>query len=229
METGVKKYFNLSENDWNNRGRSVPLVEKYEEEWVEKNVKFYPEDIVLDYACGLGRWVDILHTRVRKIVAIDGSELLVKHLEEKGYENVTSITGEVPRLSGYHQYFTKIIFAQALEFFTDKDALELFVRFKDILVDKGQLFISSWAEEFINKPKTGDVVHVPHPRTGRIVDVFFRPRSTKEINELLSKAGFRNFRTGSITELRNQLPAATLEKVPKRRVIKILIVSLAEK
>src|SRR3989338_8095702 len=147
-EHGIKEYFNLSEKYWNQRGAAVPFVEKTEKDFVGKRFKFHKNDVVLDFACGLGRWSEAIHKKVKEIVAIDIAPRLIRHIKSKKFKNIHAFIGGDYLLKQYPNYFDKVIFAQALEFY--KSPISLLKLFHKSLKPDGQLFLSTWATPILS-------------------------------------------------------------------------------
>jgi len=186
VEKGVLEYFNLNLKAWNNRSEMLPLIEKKEEEWVFHNIKFSKKMKMLDFACGIGRWTNRLHNKVKEIIAIDISKKPLSILKNKKYHNVTTILGSEDILSNYKKYFDVIICAQAIEFW--KNPKRLIELFYDSLGDGGTLIITTWFKERIEaKSIKGDYVIVKRPSDKKNIKVFFSPKSKEELKKLLSK------------------------------------------
>ena len=86
----------------------------------------------------------------------------------------------------YPNYFDKVIFAQALEFY--KSPISLIKLLHKSLKPGGQLFLSTWATPILSGvEREGNFVAVRRPSDNKLVKVFFKPRGAKEVKTLLKK------------------------------------------
>ncbi len=204
IEKGVKEYFNLSKKNWDKRSIVVPFMETVEEDWVKKYFNFRKKDVVLDYACGIGRWTTIIHKKVTAVISIDIGSKLIKFLKSKKFKNVHPIVGSDDSLKKYPNHFDKIIFAQALEFY--KNPGQLFKAFHKSLKRGGEFFLSSWTPTLLEVKREGNFVIAPRPSDKKIITIFFKTRTKSEIESLLKNSGFKNIKIETLKKRVGQLP-----------------------
>jgi len=198
-------------------------------------MKVYSDEVLLDYACGLGRWSIKLNKKFSKIVSIDISSELIKSLKNKRYNNINPIVGSDELLKIYNNKFDKIIFAQGLEFY--KNPHNLLKKLHDSLKTDGELFLSTWTPELIDGIKgleyTPSYVITSRPTDKKKIKVFCRLRTKRKIEELLKKARFEKIKVETITINTSKLPQKIKSlfgsKFNKTKNIHILIVAKAIK
>lgn len=204
IEKGVKEYFNLSKKYWDKRSVVVPFMENIEESWVKKHFGFRKKDVVLDFACGIGRWTAIIHNKVASVISIDIGSKLIRFLKNKKFRNVYPLVGSDELLKKYPNYFDKIIFAQALEFYRRPE--QLFKAFYKSLKNGGELFLSSWTSALLEVKKRGNFIFAPRPSDKKIITIFFKTRTKNEIENLLKSSGFKNIKIEILKKRVGQLP-----------------------
>jgi len=233
VERGVKEYFNLAEKYFSKRGPTIDLIEKIEEKWLLNNIKLTRQDVVLDFACGLGRWAKELSPKVRKIYAIDISPKPLQHLKKQKLKNIKIIVGSNKKILPFKEYFDKIIFAQGLEFYSNP--LALLKKFRRSLKKEGELFISTWTSTLIKDIKglklTKSSVTVRRPIDNKLVKVFCKLRTKNEIKDMLQRAGYRKIQIEILKINGKSLPTKVKRVFSKKLSgkLNVLIVAKAVK
>lgn len=233
VEKGVKEYFNLPEEYFSNRGPTVDLIEKIEEKWVLDNIIINRHDIVLDFACGLGRWSKKLSQKVRKIYSIDISPKPLRVLKKQKTKNIKVIVGSNENLSQFKEHFDKIIFAQGLEFYSNPEAL--LKKFRYSLKKDGELFISTWTSALIKDIKglklEKDSVIVRRPTDNKEIKVFCKLRTKNEVKNLLQKTKYKKVQVELLSVNTKSLPTKVKRLFSKKLSgrLNVLIVAKAVK
>ncbi len=237
VERGVIEYFNMSEDSFLNRGPTVGLIEEVEEKKFESYMKLERHDVVLDFACGLGRWTHKISRVVKKVISIDVSPKLIQALNNQDLHNVEGVIGSEDKLVNLQNFFDKIIFAQGLEFY--KDPVPLFKKFRNALREDGEIYLSTWTPTLIRGIDglrlTKNSVIVQSRITTKPLEVFCILRTKKELGNALKNAGFKNIRVEVINVKARDIPVKIKRLFGKKfyrnpdRTVKILITAKAVK
>ncbi len=230
---GIKEYFNLPEEYFSHRGPTVDLIEELEEKWFLNNIKINRQDVVLDFACGLGRWTKKLSPRVRKVYSIDISPKPLSSLKKQKLENIKIIIGSDEKLIHFKEYFDKIIFAQGLEFYSSPITLLKKLRYS--LKQGGELFISTWTPVLIKDIRglklEKDYVIVPRLIDNKKIEVFCKLRTKNEVKNLLQKTGYKKVQVEFLSIDAKSLPMKVKKlftKKPSGR-LNVLVIAKAIK
>lgn len=228
VENGVLEYFDVSADLFDKkRGSSVKTVENVEESWASKNLKFSKSDVVLDFACGTGRWTKRVHKKVKRVVAVDAARKPLQSLKEQRFSNVIVVHGSHDVLKKYKSTFSKILFAQALEFY--KNPLPLLRLMRESIQKDGELFITTWTPKLINRVDSKAHKVIAKSIDGKKeVEVFCRFRTKKEIRELLKKTGFKNIKVEGISIPVPKLTKNYQKALKGKREVEILLIATAK-
>lgn len=230
---GVKEYFNLPEKYFSKRSPTVNLIEKLEEKWFLSHMTLNNKEIVLDFACGSGRWSKIISKKVKKIYSIDISPKPIQSLKTKKLKNVRVIIGSDNKIRHINEQFDKIIFAQGLEFYSNPK--NLLIKFRNALKENGELFISTWTPTLIKGVKElkfeKDLVIVRRPIDNKKIKVFCKLRTKKEVKDLLRKLGYKKIQI-ELLKINSKDLSKRVEKLFSKKLygkLGILIVAKATK
>jgi ubiquinone/menaquinone biosynthesis C-methylase UbiE len=129
------------------RGRS-PRDQKIEQLSNDELLSFIqvrPDDIILDAGCGSGVNIERLHSRVRRIIAMDFNRGSVERARERTrlgkMDNVEVFEGNIIDISLPNCSVDKILCMSVLQYLSDSDVRQAFREFRRIVRPEGMVIL----------------------------------------------------------------------------------------
>lgn len=111
-------------------------------EFVINQLDINSNSIVLDLCCGNGAYTVPISLLVNKVLAVDISKSLLKELEEFKIKNIELQLSDVNEIS-LKERFSHVVFMTAIQNFSEKEALLVFEKIFDTLMDGGIFYIGN--------------------------------------------------------------------------------------
>ena len=150
MFSGRPDPFDLSNRWYERRKRSMTLAALQREEY----------QTGLELGCAEGALTVLLASRVKKLIAVDGSATAVERaiLALKDAPNVSAEVAALPREFPPGQY-DLIVFSELGYFLDESDLTDLIGRARAALAPRGEFLAVHWRHPSTDYPSDGDSVH----------------------------------------------------------------------
>lgn len=103
---------------------------------------------LLDIGCGIGRWADVLESKVDHYVGIDFSDDLISQARKRFEDSSSKIDFKVCAAEsanadsvGYRKYFDRLIISGVLIYLNDQDIVKCFRNISSLLVKDSVIYI----------------------------------------------------------------------------------------
>ncbi|MCA9444133.1 MAG: class I SAM-dependent methyltransferase, partial [Candidatus Omnitrophica bacterium] len=152
-------------------------------------VNFNPEDRVVDFACGNGLLLDLIHGRVKAYVGVDFSSEFIAEAEArqkaKGISNGTFHCEDIIRFCETHPGEFDLAFASDFsEHIYDEDFIRIFSMMRIALKPKGRLYVHTPnGAFFLERLKNSGVL--------KQLEEHVAVRDEPEMCRLLQESGYR--------------------------------------
>lgn len=110
--------------------------------YISQNLKIEPDHKLLDLCCGNGLLSEKLATQCEWVTSVDFSSELVKCIQLRNTGNITGISADVLTVKFPDKSFNGILFAAALQHFTQQEVMSLFISMAKWLQPDGRLLIT---------------------------------------------------------------------------------------
>lgn len=113
---------------------------------------------ILELCCGNGQIIGRLASKCKSAVGVDFSDILLKQLRENFGDNIKTISGDIRGVKFENNSFDIIILYFSLQYFNEKEVIELIAASKFWLRKNGKLYIGDIPDmrrkwDYINLPK----------------------------------------------------------------------------
>ncbi len=127
-----------------------------------KKLELEPDHMVLDFCCGNGLFSTEMAPNCQHITAVDFCEKLIRDMEQWVPENVSGVVSDALEIKFQPESFHRILFAAALQQFTQVEVIRLFKSLCRWLKPGGLLLVSDILDsrriwEFFNNEEREDI------------------------------------------------------------------------
>ncbi|MBN2016439.1 methyltransferase domain-containing protein [Candidatus Dojkabacteria bacterium] len=157
---------------------------------VLKYIKLYPSDIVVDYACGNGLLMDVIHNKVKKYIGVDFSKKFIQKANERRKKlkigNARFYCMDIIQFSKLNERkFDKAFSMDFVEHLNDKDLKEIFAEIRRTIRSRGKLIIHTPnSDYFLEKFKKLGILKQTSGHIG--------VRNGKEYADILKSLGYKS-------------------------------------
>ena len=125
---------------------------------IERTINLTPGDTLLDLCAGNGLIAVPFSTKCRSVTAVDISQALLERIDTSLYPNVTTITGDIRKVSLCVNAFSKGVMYTALQHFSERESIGIFETIYQSLMQGGMFLIGDIPDidrlfVFHNKPE----------------------------------------------------------------------------
>lgn len=145
-------------------GRTINGVPIDPQKWqfhlneIEQTLDLNSHDTLLDLCAGNGLITMPLSLKCRSVTAVDISKTLLKKIDTRSYPSITVITGDIRNVSLPSGAFSKGIMYGALQYFNERETIDIFDKIYLSLMPGGSFLIGDIPDidrlfVFYNKPE----------------------------------------------------------------------------
>ncbi len=141
VEKAGKDPFSQVGRTLNSQPMSNSMFLKIADHFIE-HMELDTNHVVLDFCCGNGLLSNEIAKRCKQVVGVDFSEKLIADLEFRESKNIIGVIADALEISFKPNSFHRVVFAAALQHFTEPQAVHLFRKMFKWLKPGGILLVT---------------------------------------------------------------------------------------